>query len=209
MKAPNGKSHAGFTLVELLVAVAIFSVLLVTIYSSFTSGVAARDMGEALADIAYVGHEALGRLASDLANSRGLVDPSFLGEADRMSFVSLQRGRENRTARLCHVYYGLMRDDPGEPGSLLKTRGIFGDSREEIDLTGRCVQGLSFSYAYRERGEGGIRWSRYWFATEGEPLPVAVRIAMTLESDGQTIEISRTVRIPVSYGLEETIAGAP
>jgi prepilin-type N-terminal cleavage/methylation domain-containing protein len=203
MNTLGAKSEEGFTLVELLVAVAIFSVLLVTIYSSFTSGVAARERGEALVDMAYVGHETLGRMASDLANSYGLLDPGFLGEAEGMSFVTLERGRDYQTAKICHVSYRLMRDDPEECGSLLRMRRIFGDTREEIDLTGPCVRDVKLSYAYRERGESETRWSGYWFATEGAPLPVAVRIAMTLEADGQILKVTKTAPIPVSCGLEE------
>lgn len=202
----KARRHLGFTLVELLVAIAILSVLVVTIYSSFASGISAREKGETLVDLTQVGRETLRRMASDLANAPGLSDPGFIGQADQMSFVTLQPDREHGIGRMCHVRYYLRMESPAGPGSLWRACQVFGDTHEEVDLTGGCVRELKFTYAYHESGESGVRWATYWFGTEGAPLPVAVRISMVLESEGQTISLERTAHVPVSSGLEDEVA---
>ncbi len=86
----------GFTFIELIIALTIFSIIGLAIYSTFSSGLNIWRRGEDVSRLQQEGRWALDRIAKELRNAviynYGPAYPDavlFLGEKDKMSFLSL------------------------------------------------------------------------------------------------------------------------
>ena len=192
----------GFTLVELLIAVSIFSVLIVTIYSSFRSGIAARKKGETVVELVEVGESSLRQIASDLANAPAISNPGFIGQATQVSFVTLKSNSGGEIPSIRHVSYELAEEGDGSPGVLWRGYRIPGRMGDEGAVTDACIREIRFRYAHRENVEDEVMWLDFWLGTDETPLPLAVEITLVLVSDGETLKLSRVVSMPVALGLE-------
>jgi len=84
----------GFTLIELIVALAIFSILGVAVYATLAMGIQSWRRGE-LQERAYQDIRIyLESLTQDLHNSLDFVDVPFQGSAESISFAVLQNQQE-------------------------------------------------------------------------------------------------------------------
>ena len=63
------KNVRGFTLMELLVALSIFSVVVLAIYSTFSVGMTARERGEKASDLYQEARMILDRMATEIRNT--------------------------------------------------------------------------------------------------------------------------------------------
>jgi prepilin-type N-terminal cleavage/methylation domain-containing protein len=196
------RARNGFTLIELLVAISIFCVLIVTVYSSFMSGVSARQKGEQVVELAGTGLDILRRMSSELANCTTLEGYGFWGETDRLTFTTLKRGASGSVPRICQLSYYL--DNEGHDGTLhlRRTSQTVGGPYSEGEIAGSCLKGLRFTYGYDEGDNGVVEWTGSWSGEDVKPLPLFVRVDLVLVSEGESMTLSRTVAIPVGRGLE-------
>ncbi len=95
MTQPPGRS-AGFTLIEMLLALVVFALIGAGLYGGLRFGARAWDAGTGAMDQLAAETAALDFLSSRLAATRvliartadGRLDPAFRGEADRLRFAS-------------------------------------------------------------------------------------------------------------------------
>jgi prepilin-type N-terminal cleavage/methylation domain-containing protein len=200
------RGQSGFTLVETLVAVSIFSVLVVTIYASFMSGMSAREKGETIVTLAETAREVVRRLSAELTTCFAYSNGSFAGEPEEIGFVTLQAPAKGGTPRICRVTYCTR--DEGDTGLSSLHHGCqpLGGKYQEGDLSGPCIRHLELSYASGGPVGGEIEWSGHWIGTHQHPLPLAVRVRLVLESGDETMKVDKVIRVPVSAGLEESVA---
>lgn len=181
----GGRHAAGFTLIELVLALAIFGLLALMMYSAFFLGQRAVIKGEREADLNQrmrVAEDILGRQVRSavvyFARHDDETLPFFLGAADRMTFVTAspqghggtglavvtyrvtegQLTLEERTGFAPDDLYDPPRDALVEPAALLP------------------VGAVHFEYVGHESGEAS--WQSSWDAREEDALPATVRVTV-------------------------------
>ena len=171
-------SQAGFTLVEMLVAMTIFALLAVAgvgvlRYSVDTQSAVDRRLGEV---------SAVGRLHALLASDVGQAvfrptrgpggeRPAFIGESERMQLV--RGGWQNLDSEprsdLQRVEWRAERGGLARVGHSRLDGGDDGD----VAVLARSLERIAFRY----RGAAGD-WSSVWQSTAQEPLPAAVELSL-------------------------------
>jgi len=220
MNTGRQRVQRGFTLIELMVSVAVMSIILAAAYVCFSSGVSSQRLVEGRVDMVQNARVAMAILTADLRGACPLSkEVEFLGmdrmlgeiEADNIDF-----GTHNYTPRrsgegdFCEVSYFLA--ESPEPGqfSLWRRRNprisfdpMSGGERTEI---ARGLRGLRFEYY------DGLDWYDEWGDVDGRGqaetsaklrtnlsgMPEAVRITFWFEPDRQS-----TTERPAGPGADE------
>ena len=216
--APQGlKGWRGFTLLEVLVASAILSLLLAALYGVFSRTLASQRLAEERADRSRSARIVLLRMGEDLQASLPLTreNSHFNGETRRanafpegtLSFVSFAHtpvSSAGRESDLNEVGYALF-PDPEAPGSYYLMRRVDLDpgvtdpgadqspNREAYPLLSR-VRGL------RLRFFDGRAWREEWGQDDTRAkLPRAVEATLYVQgSHGEVTEFSTVIDLPLA-----------
>lgn len=204
--------YSGFTLLEVLVASAIMSLVLAALYGVFSQTFKSKQLAEDRAERARTARIALLRLGEDLQSA---LPPStgaarFTSETrlaqdfpdDTLSFVTLTRATlTNRAAEgdLSEVGYALELDPVNPVHKQLVRRVRFalapaGNSADERAPLLFLVQGLQFRF-FDGRG-----WRKEWRpeATQGQ-LPQAVEATLYMaDSRGEVARFSMVIDLPLA-----------
>lgn len=193
----------GFTLLELLIALAIVGALLGILLGGIRVGLAAWRQGENRAEV----HQHLRSLSDLLARSVGATFPyqqpsreggepevQFQGEAERLSFVTLSPPFP-QAAPVAFTAVTFAGRESAEPGLAIRQKVLPNqdpfEEREPILVDG-AVTTLQFRY---QSPDGG--WADQWDGAEEEGLPQAVQIRLTASLGGRTEELPLlTISIP-------------
>jgi prepilin-type N-terminal cleavage/methylation domain-containing protein len=189
-----GRGIAGFTLLEVVLALVIFSLLTLMVYSAFFIGHRAVLKGERQADISQrvrLAEEIIARQLHSAVFYFGKQDedsfPYFLGTADGLSFVTAAPQSRGGTG-LAVVTYRVVR------GSLVveERMGFTPDDvwqpRDDLHVQQavllRDFSAMRFEYQPHE-GQNeqnpnpeGSEWHPAWDGREEEAMPAAVRITV-------------------------------
>ena len=225
---------AGFTLLELILSIAILSAVLVTIYATLSTGSRAWDKGER--DIEKVQRM---RVVMDLL-SREIkaaypykVTPTeldthkefyaFDGKKDSLSFVScvpLYGGAGKLSWLMLWVEEGMglvVVERDALRSDIFKEREIL-DKHEMVVLDAN-VTGIRFEYYRSEEGDTlgdaggeGAAWEEKWDAEEEGSLPRAVGVAVTFldaatGEGGEEEAYTRELVIPLMIKIAEKRGG--
>jgi general secretion pathway protein J len=184
----------GFTLVELLIALAIVGALLAIAFGGLRVAVASWRQGEDRAEA----HQHVRSVALTLARavsasypyqaSRGLSPERvllFSGTEQRLEFVT-QAAPFPGAIPIAFTAVVLAFDDGGEPGLVVRQRAL--PNREpfaeaEVVYRDPTVTALRFAYL----GEGG--WADSWDGAEAKAAPRAVRITVATTLNGRREEL--------------------
>ncbi|MFH1625328.1 MAG: type II secretion system protein GspJ [Pseudomonadota bacterium] len=208
----------GFTMVEVLIAVTIVSVILTIIYGSFASSTALISVCRERSDIYQIARLSLERMAQDIScafppKSTGAPDIifGFIGEdresdgmpSDTLNFIStahLTFGRDLRSPRLCEIGYYVETDPETDAPALLRREDATLD--DEMNRGGivlalaERLRGLDFKY-YDDEGE---EWDE-WYSEDRNSLPRSVKITLTLEDENKRrLRFSTMVYLEMSGG---------
>jgi len=185
MNIINKKS---FTLVELLIAVTIITVIILSVYSAFSTGILAYKKIDSAFDTYQEARIILNKLEADLKNSFVYSKESsfFKGSAKALDFFNVSQvyDKEQEHTNLCRIKYQV------EGNTLKRTAysGLAALTEEESTLPqdfSNSIKNIDFEYAYMSEGEEkDILWQNTWPQKEGqvEQLPLAVRIKLVLIS---------------------------
>ncbi len=190
------KKTKAFTLIELLIAASILSVILVSIYSAFRTGM----FGYARIEDTLAANRAAGkvmeRMGIDLRNAFAYSKDksSFRGTKDEISFLCLVDtfSEEGSSRDLALVSYGL------KGGALtrlcLKNQEILNTASDiEPEEMASAIAELTFNYGYLAAPEQPLEWKEGW--TDPSSLPQAVQIKLTLQNKVKA-EFQRTIFLP-------------
>lgn len=184
--ARGGSSAAGFTLIEVVLSLVIFSLLTLMVYSAFFIGHRAVIKGERAADVNQrmrVADDILGRqIRSTMVYYARHEDeefPYFVGRPDGMSFVSAAPQARGGTGLAVVTYRAL-------PGQLvLEERVGFtpddiarppADAHIDRAVLLADFTAIRFEYLARDDAEGG--WQPNWDARDEDTMPAAVRVTV-------------------------------
>ncbi len=203
------KRCQGFTFLELLIAVTIFSIVAVAIYSSFNVGIRAWRKTEESYKVRQEARHALDTIGRELrcAISFKLKNPepppenkdSFEGFSDEVSFW--------RTAKngIFKITYALVKEDSEtateeerETKSLCRISQTYEQFVKDEKTESILVSGLSgFQLQYAFKNEEKIYWGGDW-NKQGANIPLGVRVILyfPIGDEEKSVGFSETVLIP-------------
>lgn len=224
------KNNSGFTLLELIVAVTIFAVTAVAIYSSFGVGIAAWRKAEDSYKVRQEARHFFSLFSRDLmaaVNFTLLVDPkdqtkfkdSFEGSFDLVTFWRPLKIKGEGSKGTIKLTYYLKNDGTDPDGKEVKSVYRKLQTYEESAKEGAGVEsvlvsrisGFELEYIYYAGEE--IVWEKEWKKKDDSILgaaPFAVKASLVYPSrDGdKPIKFSETIIIPTG-ALKEKAGNAP
>ena len=187
----RGRGTAGFTLLELVLALVIFSLLTLMVYSAFYLGHRAVLKGERQAQInqrVRVAEEIIARQLRSAVRYFGKQDedsfPYFLGTADGLSFVTAAPQSRGGTG-LAVVTYRVVRGSLVVEERIGFTPNDIWQPRDDLHVQQavllRDFSAMRFEYQPHEEqntNPEGSEWHPAWDGREEEAMPAAVRITV-------------------------------
>lgn len=192
------KTSGGFTLVEAIVAVALFSVIALASYGSFRSGFVAYQRIESQLGQNYELNMLMRGLDQELKNSLYFAGVPFEGESDRIRFPTRLRRFDGKKmsdelVAVTYQYRGKRLERIEE-----KLREEFNDKRSEKESL-LAFETCRFQFAYRQRN-GGIDWKSEWKESPYMGLPRAIRLAVQEKSSTGKSE-EKKFRFLIPHGV--------
>ena len=184
----------GFTLVELLVALTIFSIVAVAVFSVFQEAIASRTKIQHSRERIMETRAGLFHLDTELAGANSFYVRAFQGTSQALHFTGLIRSDEAQR-KLCSVSY-ITQLEPGTATQrfLRKVSDMMGNTEEQILLS--SVEYVRFSYLRYVKGKP--RWEDQWDDPTIMPLAVRIQI-MPASSQGAPVNKIYPVRNHAIY----------
>jgi len=183
------RRNKGFTAVELIVAVCIFSMVSYAVYSLLAGGLNAHKRIRNFAGSQIDVLTAFEKMERDLENTFYISGINFSGDGRSVSFAG-----SGPVSKVAYIY--------DETSGKLSRReqsyacAMSGSATEGItsaDLT--PLKDLAFRYCRYDKEKQTCEWSDAWV---NAVIPLAVEISASFDSGGKTLRIKRIVFIPVS-----------
>ncbi|MBI3303657.1 MAG: prepilin-type N-terminal cleavage/methylation domain-containing protein [Deltaproteobacteria bacterium] len=208
----TGYCSRGFTLLEVLVASAILSLVLAALYGVFSRTLASKRLAEERAARARAARIVLLRLGEDL---RATVPPTtsgvrFIGETrrsgafreDSLSFASVAHSlltNASLEGDLCEIGYTLL-PDPVVPTQRQLVRRVTLDLAADRNLAADAYPLLERVRGLRFRFFDGRNWRDEWGRDETQnKLPSAVEVGLSLEDAREDVtEFSTVIDLPLA-----------
>ncbi len=185
----------GFTLVEILIALAILAMIVASTFTIFRSASKSWQKGETRSERYQNARNAIGRISSEISqsviNNNALC--RFTGEKNEISFISFI-STDAGVFELSEIEYWLdgarkllMRNDDIDPDYDFTTC-------DHSEILSDNISELEFSYF------DGLAWKDAWSSDQssGVGLPKAVRIRLRVEDknarEGETFEVIARLR---------------
>ena len=180
----------GFTLVEILISLAILAMIVTSTFTIFRSASQSWQKGEVRSERYQNARNAISRMSTEI--SQAVINSSplcgFKGEKNKISFMSFVSA-ESGVFELSEVEYwldnskkALMRNDDVDPDYDFTTY-------DHSDILSDNISELAFSYF------DGLAWTDTWSSDKdkGISLPKAVKIKIKVEDkkakEGETFEV--------------------
>jgi prepilin-type N-terminal cleavage/methylation domain-containing protein len=186
----------GFTLLELIVALALAVAILVVISGAFAAGLRVYDRAKQLGGTYGDSVIAQESLQQDLRNTDPSRLTSFRGAASWIEIPSMVRREEPQGFVVCP---GVVRYGQGSSaGTLERVTTLFvpgGAAEVTREILASSLAEVAFSFGEEEGGHvGRILWRNTWGSRTN--LPIAVKVVIRINQDGEQRELSRTVVLP-------------
>lgn len=172
------RGYTGFTLLEILIASTIFSIILITIYVSFNMGIKGYKKIQNNLNLYYQINNVLNRLELDLKNSFRYAknDVRFLGEKNSVNFFSIFKGE------YAHILYKF-EDKKLLSVYLLGKDALKDKQNSDIEEILLQVKEFNFSYGYFDLKNKKIFWQNNW--QDKQTLPCSIKIDLIIELEEQ------------------------
>jgi prepilin-type N-terminal cleavage/methylation domain-containing protein len=204
MTRPAWRQH-GFTLVELLIALAIVGALVAIAFGGLRVAVASWRQGEDRAEA----HQHVRSVALTLARAVSAAYPYRASRSDGADPVVLFSGTESRlefvtqaapfpgATAIAFTAVVLGFDDAGEPGLVVRQRALPNrDPFDEATIVYRDPSVTTLKLAYLD--EGG--WTDTWDGAEAKATPRAVKLTVATALNGRVEELP-----PVTVSLRTAL----
>ena len=198
------KRSAGFTLIEVLIAVSLTAIVLSSIYGLFTSVFSARERVKVESETAQIGRVLFERLGREL---RGAWVPTtgdkfFLATTDRDGRPELRFATASTTLTatgrggMAALRYGLQPMTEGQVGRLYLIRSEEPyHLRDRLDSGSYPLTGNVKSVTWRFYGVNG--WVESWSAAQNNALPQLVEMTVILlDKDNRETVLRGTFDLP-------------
>lgn len=204
-------SLAGFTLVELLIAASIFSIIILSLYSAFQTGVLSYKKIDSAIDTYQSARLILNRIELDLKNSfiYSEKDSLFKGTSQGITLITVTDAYENaqEVREVSRVKYELS-------NNTLKrviSKGIDAltkEPKEESHELSSEIKEILFQFCYETKNVNIVYdWQEIWpkdnDAEQLASLPLGVKIKLVLrqrnrqQKETGQVELNKTISIPL------------
>ena len=174
------KAPKGFTLVELLIVVSIFSVVSIAIYSTFSSGAS---ILRRIKNIDFKQHKLLlktERLSRELREQPNYKKLLFEGNKSRVSFAASLNYFPSRVTYYFDPSLSCLMRCEDKLDTIITPEGkIDPELKAKPAVFLPKVKAVDFSYFYFDLGKKDYLWVEVWKA---DFLPLAVKITVSTES---------------------------
>jgi prepilin-type N-terminal cleavage/methylation domain-containing protein len=194
-----------FTLIELLIAVTIITVILLSIYSAFNTGVLSYKKIDASFDVSQEARVIFNRLEIDLKNSFPYKKDAslFKGANQHLDFFTVLDIYDKDTAytEICRIKYQF---DAGtlKRMAFVANTAIDENGNPQVEELSANIKSIDFQYASDDKtGKEAFIWQATWPQddTQQNQMPIAVKIKLTIidrnEKRENLIEFSKTIPI--------------
>ena len=204
----NGDND-GFTLIEMLVAVAISSIILLMVYTAYSSIIKTVNYGKRVSSYYHNLNNALNRIDSDITQiywKDGIKNLKMISEFDGktsiLSFVTaeyrdyriIQYGDAQYPSSDIHETVYFLKKTSDDSFSLIRKTDInFNESYSEGEFEEKLLANiisLKFEFQYRSD------WTDSWDTTDKKRLPAAVRTTIEVVGPFSKIEKYRLISLP-------------
>ncbi len=189
----------GFTLIEVMIAMAILAVMAMLIYTSLSQTISSKDDVEKRDELGHSANLVLNKMTLDLQmaflltgpeflGSDGKMKTAFIGKEDRVDFSSLSHVRyfkDSKESDYAEVGY-FVEDDKEDPGNKLLVRReskLIDDKPTEGGTSEAMVEGVKeFHLEYYDSNKK--EWLKSWDSTQvdvSNRLPRAVKIELKVQ----------------------------
>lgn len=177
-------TRKAFTLIELVIAILILAVIVVSVYGSFSVGMKAWRRGGEDREFQKI-RIALLKIQKELRCSFFFSKAPFKGASSEITFP-LAASREDKDEIYVIDYY-VTEDKHAGLKVLMKRKALFAENlfseERQIGEFIFSAKSIDFEYAYElKNGLKGIEWKDAWVESQ-EKLPLAVKINFKLGAD--------------------------
>jgi general secretion pathway protein J len=217
LRPQSRTTDKGFTLIEVLLAIFIGSIVLTVLYASFFQINRAKDRIEEELELYHEARIIMSKITKDLATAfpRGLVNsqstgittPFFYGveegENSKMSFTSLSRTptRDARESDQTEISYFLAPIEDSDLFALVRRDNptFEPDTGGTQYAISERIAGFNLTYLPKIPENGEVQgYSSEWNSNETLSLPAAVNVNIVLKNPrGEDIQFSTLVMIPI------------
>lgn len=188
-------TRRAFTLIELIIATVILSLIVVSIYSAFSAGIKAWRRGSEGEEAQKV-RIALLKIQKELRGSFFFSDAPFEGTSSEVAFPLIIS--EGDRDRVYIVRYYITEDRGTGAKALMKSKMPF---RRNNEIEGKNVEefifsadSIVFNYGYGLKdGSKGLEWLGLWGESQ-KMFPSAVKISFRFSAGGEIY--NKTIFIP-------------
>lgn len=190
--------ETGFTLVEILIALAILAMIVASTFTIFRSSSSSWQKGEARSERYHNARVALGRMSTEISQAVMSEEETsgFIGKKDEISFISFTSTAEG-IFELTEVKYWLdpkervlMRNEDSDPDYDFQTE-------DHSDILADNISELVFLYNdgadWKESWDSGVLVEKEDSTQEKVGLPKAVKIRIKVEDkrgkESETFEV--------------------
>ncbi len=195
------RRQEGFTLVEMLVSLSIFSIISLAVYSSFAAGIGAWRKAQEFSSVYQTSRLLLDDMARELKNSVEIAGSNFEGGPRSLSFVTVTQSPYLKDYLKDHqiskVSYELRRDRVSSGYALFRRKTSNIKKRGEAELMVDSITNLNFQYTYKN-SEGNLQpWNEVWNVRD--EIPFGMKIDLSI----QGTRFTKMVIIPHGFQEEE------
>lgn len=168
-----------FTLVELLIALSIFSIISIAIYSTFSSGAAVLRRAKVIDLEFQKGLLKQERLSRELRQMPSCRKWLFSGKEEKISFCGIVDYTPCRiTYYFDNLTRSIMRNSDRLSGIITEEGLVDAELKSKSTVFLDKVKGVKFSYLYLDLKQN-YNWAEEW---KDKYLPVAVKISISTEN---------------------------
>lgn len=183
----------GFTLIEMLVVVAMLGVISLAIYTTTTNGIKIwqrinRQIPQEDLNIFFE------KFATDLRNSLEYTDMNFLGKEDELEFPTLVNSPRLKIRTVGKIRYIYDYNNGVINRQQLDFSHIYNDENGITQQLLKDVKTLRFQYYIYDAEKKEYLWQEERIVG----LPLAVRIELEVKYGTQTAKFTKTVGIPIT-----------
>ncbi len=168
------RNKKAFTLVELLISISIFAVIMISLYSAFSTGVLSLGRIEESATASQTGYMILSRIERDVRNSFAYSpdEAKFIGNKNSLSFLTL-------SPEFSYVSYSL---NGNKLLRLIRKNKAALENNSEIKprILAQNVKQLEFTYLSSDPDTKELKESDAW--SDNTALPAAIKVNLILEN---------------------------